>query len=64
MILPITPYLLYLLPFLLLCWFFGILGREFKFGFWGNFLISLVFTPIIGLIVLLAQDRKPRPMPK
>ncbi len=59
MILPITPYLVYVVPFLLFSWFLGMVGRDYKFGFWGNFLISLVFTPIIGLIVVLAQDRRP-----
>ena len=39
--------------------FLGLIGRDYKFGFWGNFLISLLFTPIIGLIVILAQDRRP-----
>jgi len=34
-------------------------GRGFKFGFWGNFVISLIFTPVIGVIVLLAQDPRP-----
>ncbi len=58
MILPITPYLLYVLPFLAFCWFLGMVGRAYKFGFWGNFLLSLFFTPIIGFIILLAQDRR------
>lgn len=59
MILLVTPYLLYVLPILVFSWFLGLVGRDYKFGFWGNFLISLIFTPIIGLIVVLAQDRRP-----
>lgn len=34
----------------------GWLGRNRKFGFWGNFFCSLALTPIIGLIILLASD--------
>lgn len=57
--LPITPYLIYLILILVFSLFLGLIGRDYKFGFWGNFLISLLFTPIIGLIVILAQDRRP-----
>ncbi len=59
MILPITPHLLYVIPILVLSWFLGMVGRDCKYGFWGNFLISLIFTPLIGLIVVLAQDSRP-----
>ncbi len=59
MIMPITPSLIHLIPLVLCCCFLGVIGRGFKFGFWGNFIISLVFTPIIGVIVLLAQDPRP-----
>ena len=57
--LPITPSLIYFILILVFSWFLGRIGRDYKFGFWGNFLISLIFTPIIGLIVILAQDRRP-----
>jgi len=33
----------------------GYLGKDRKFGFWGNFFVSLILTPIVGVIVLLAQ---------
>lgn len=59
MIIPITPSLIYLVPLIFCSWFLGMIGRDYKFGFWGNFWISLIFTPIIGVIVLLAQDRRP-----
>lgn len=58
--LPITPHLICLLLILFFSWLLGLVGRDYKFGFWGNFLISLIFTPIIGLIVVLAQDRRPK----
>ncbi len=40
---------------LLLAALLGYLGKDRKFGFWGNFFVSLILTPIVGVIVLLAQ---------
>ncbi|HYC87907.1 MAG TPA: hypothetical protein VEO54_01745 [Thermoanaerobaculia bacterium] len=37
----------------------GWLGSNRKFGFWGYFLLSLLFTPLIGVIVVLASDSRP-----
>lgn len=37
----------------------GILGRNRKFGFWGYFFGSILLTPIIGLLLVLASDEKP-----
>ena len=34
----------------------GFIGRDRRFGFWGNFLISLILTPLVGVITILAQD--------
>ena len=48
--------LAYLILYVAFCWLMGFLGRNAKFGFWGNFWVNIVFTPIIGIIVLLAQD--------
>jgi hypothetical protein len=40
----------------------AILGTDRKFGFWGYFFCSLLLSPAIGLIILLASDkRKPHP---
>jgi hypothetical protein len=38
----------------------GWLGRNRKFGFWGCFLCSLIFSPIAGLIVVLASEPRRR----
>lgn len=38
-------------------WIIGILGRDTRFGFVGNFLIAFVFSPIVGILVLLAAER-------
>lgn len=34
----------------------GLVGRNRKIGFGWTFLISLVFTPVVGLIVALISD--------
>lgn len=31
----------------------GLIGVEKKIGFWGGFFVSLIFSPIIGLIITL-----------
>ncbi len=38
-----------------LCALIGYIGRDKKFGFIGNFLISLFLSPVVGLIVWLVQ---------
>lgn len=40
-------------------WLIALLGRNKRFGFFGNFLISFLFSPVVGLIVLLASDDRP-----
>jgi len=48
-------------PWILLTWLgvsmlIGILGRRKRFGFFGNFLVSLLLSPFIGVLMLLASD--------
>lgn len=38
-----------------LCALIGYVGRDKKFGFAGNFLASVFFTPLIGFVVYLLQ---------
>lgn len=38
-------------------WIIGMLGRDTRFGFFGNFLISFLFSPLVGVILLIASDR-------
>lgn len=59
MVLPIAPQLLLVIAYLLFAYFLGMVGRDYKFGFWGNFLLSVILTPVMGLIIVLAQDRRP-----
>ncbi|MBD1544672.1 hypothetical protein [Roseibium aggregatum] len=42
-------------------WIIGMLGRDTRFGFAGNFLVAFLFSPLVGIIVLLAADRWRRP---
>ena len=47
------------MPIIIPVWLVGallvaILGRNRRFGFWGYFFASLLLTPIIGLLMLLA----------
>jgi len=37
----------------------GLLGQNRKMGFWGYFFASLLLTPPIGLLLVLASDSKP-----
>lgn len=32
----------------------GFFGRRYRFGFWGYFFASILLTPIVGLLLLLA----------
>ena len=59
MLLFFNPYIFVL--WVLLSWIVGMLGRERRFGFFGNFLVSLLFSPLVGVIVLLASDEKAQP---
>jgi hypothetical protein len=53
-----TTTLLVIAPYVLLCWLLAFFGRELKFGFWGNFWVSIIMTPIVGIVLILAQDRR------
>lgn len=36
----------------------GVLGINKKLGFWGYFFGSLIFTPVVGVILLCASDKR------
>ncbi|MBF0450347.1 MAG: hypothetical protein HQK75_06575 [Candidatus Magnetomorum sp.] len=44
--------------YLVLCLVIGFFGANRKFGFWGYFFGSIVLTPIIGLLLLFASDKR------
>ncbi len=36
----------------------GVLGKNRKFGFWGYFFGSLLLSPVIGLLLVIASDSR------
>jgi len=50
--------------YIFLCVVVGMLGKKTMLGFWGAFIFSLFFTPIIPLIyILIAVNIKKRRAP-
>jgi hypothetical protein len=47
-----------------LCFCIALIGTNRKFGYWGYFFCSLFLTPLIGAIVLLGSDKRPKNMKK
>lgn len=47
-----------LLIYLFLCYLIAFFARNRKFGFWIYFILSFIFTPLIGLIIALASDKR------
>jgi len=43
---------------IVLCVIIGFAGRHRKFGFWGYFFCSILLTPVIGTLIVLASDPK------
>ena len=51
-----------LVPFVIylgFCYACASLGKNRKLGFWGYFVASVLLSPVIGFILLLASDEKP-----
>ena len=40
------------------CFVIGAIAKDRKLGFWGGFFISLILSPLIGLIFALVSDKK------
>ena len=47
-----------LLAMLALSLIVGLLGINTRFGFWGNFIASMLLTPAVGFLFVLASGRK------
>lgn len=45
-----------------LCTLVAYLGRDRKFGFWGYLVASILLDPIIGGLLVLASDKRSRPV--
>lgn len=55
----INPWVMFF--WIVVSWIIGMLGRNKRFGFFGNFLVSFLFSPLVGVIVLLASDDRAKP---
>lgn len=40
----------------------GFIGSNRKFGFWGYFFCSMLLSPFIGIVIVLASDKRPPPV--
>lgn len=47
-----------LIIYIIICLIIGLLGVNRKFGFWGYFFGSIVLSPVIGLLLVLASDSR------
>jgi hypothetical protein len=41
-----------------LCAVIGWCGSKLRFGFWGYFFLSLVFTPLVGLLFVVGSEKR------
>jgi len=46
----------FLLIYLIASILVGLLGTNRKFGFWGYFFGSMLLSPMVGIILVLASD--------
>ena len=46
--------------YILLCVVVAMIGRRRKWGYWGYLWASVLFTPLLGLLFVLAADAPPR----
>ncbi len=52
---------MYFLIYVLAAVIVSLLGVNRKFGFWGYFFASMMLTPALGLILVLASDDRSEP---
>jgi hypothetical protein len=43
---------------ILLSLFIGAFGRNYRFGFWGYIFSSLLLTPLVGILLVIASKPK------
>jgi hypothetical protein len=53
----ILNHVVFVALYLLFCTLPAFLGRHRKWGYWGYFWASLVMSPIVGLLFVLASDK-------
>ncbi len=47
-----------ILTYILICYLVALTGRNRKFGFWGYFFASILLTPIMGILLVIASDTR------
>jgi hypothetical protein len=52
---------LIVVAYLGLCMLVAYLGRRRKWGYWGYLWSSVLFSPLLGLLFVLAADPRPKP---
>ena len=53
------PLLIIALLYVSVATIIAFVGRRRKFRFWGYFFASIILTPIMGVLLVLASDRRP-----
>lgn len=46
--------------YIVLCLIVAMIGRRRKWGYWGYLWSSVLFTPLLGLVFVIAADPPPR----
>ena len=54
-----VPIILLAIVYISIAALVGFIGRRRKFGAWGYFFGSILLTPIIGVLLVMASDRRP-----
>ena len=54
------PYLTIGVTYVGLAILIGLAGRRRKLGAWAYFFASLLLTPFVGILLVMASDRRPR----
>jgi hypothetical protein len=52
---PIQAYVVYFAACLVVAWF----GTHRKFGFWGYLFASILLSPLVGVLLVIASDKRP-----
>ena len=47
--------------YVMVCLIVGMLGANRKFGFWAYVFAAALFTPLVGIILVFASDKRPKP---
>jgi len=53
-------HIVFFIIYILLCYMVGVLGKNRKFRFIGYFILSILLTPILGLLLVIASDSRKR----